>query len=383
MTIPSTTPTIAIVGAGLGGLVLARILQVHGISATVYESEPSAHARPQGGSLDIHEESGQFALRSAHLYDAFHQLTHPEGEAMRVLDKTGRVFVEEGAGGNHGRPEIERTDLRRLLIESLEPGKIAWGHKVMAVTALGGGRHQLTFADGTQTTTDLLIGADGAWSRVRPLLCEARPQYTGVSFLDTHIEDLTPHPALSALVGPGIMFALSDHKGMIAHGGTHIRNYVALRVPEDWLRTQGVDWNDAPAARTLMLEEFMEWSAEFKNLIRFCDDSIVPRPIHALPAGLTWPRVPGVTLLGDAAHLMSPFAGEGANLALQDGAELALALVKHGADLEAALVHYESAMFPRAETSALESARSLEICFGEEAPQSLTDLMDSFKLAGH
>lgn len=381
----TSTPNIAIVGAGLGGLVLARILQVHGMPATLYEAEPSADARPQGGSLDIHEESGQFALRAAKLYDEFRRYTHPEGESTRILDKSGRVFVEElddGQGGGHGRPEIERTDLRRLLIDALDPGRVAWGHKVTAVTSLGNGRHQVHFANGRRTTADLLIGADGAWSRVRPLLTSSRPQYTGVSFLDLRIDDLTPHPHLAALVGPGIMFALSDHRGMIAHGGSHIRNYVALRVPEDWLGTQGIDWTDTPAARAVMLREFSDWGEDFKDLIRCCDEGVVPRPIYALPVGLRWPRVPGVTLLGDAAHLMSPFAGEGANLALHDGAELALALVEHGPDVEAALAQYEAAMFPRAEASAEESARSLELCFGDGTPQRLVDLMASFEQRG-
>lgn len=378
----TSTPNIAIIGAGLGGLVLARILQVHGVPATIYELEASADARPQGGSLDIHEESGQFALRAARLYDEFRRRTHPEGESTRILDKTGRAFVDEVSDGDHGRPEIERTDLRRLLIDALDPGRIAWGHKVTAVTTLGGGRHELQFADGRRTTAEVLIGADGAWSRVRPLLTPARPQYTGVSFLDLRTRDLTPHPHLAALVGPGIMFALSDHKGMIAHGGSHIRTYVALRVPEDWLGTQGIDWADTPAARRVMLREFADWSENFKDLIRRCDDQVVPRPIHALPVGLRWARVPGVTLLGDAAHLMSPFAGEGANLALQDGAELALALTEHGADVEAALAQYEAAMLPRAEASAAESARSLELCFGDGTPQRLVDLMAWYEQAG-
>src|SRR5580658_5005618 len=130
--------SIAIIGGGLAGLVLARVLQILGIPCTVYELDAAADARKQGGSLDMHEESGQFALRTAGLYEEFRRLTHPQGEAMRVLDKSGTVFInfapEEGEGV---RPEIDRTVLRDLLIASLDPGTIIWGHRVAAVRSIG------------------------------------------------------------------------------------------------------------------------------------------------------------------------------------------------------------------------------------------------------
>ena len=370
-----TTPIIGIVGGGLSGLLLARVLQLHGTEATVYERDASADTRSQGGPLDMHLESGQRALREARLYEAFLRHTHPQGEQMRVLDKHGTVFIDHAPEhGEGGRPEIERADLRDLLVASLEPGTIAWNHKLAAVRPLDGGRHALHFANGSSAAVDLLIGADGTWSKVRPLLSAATPEYCGVSYAELQLSNAAErHPDAAALVGPGLMFALSDNKALIAHGGEHLYLGASLRVPQDWVASSGVNWSNARAARAALLSAFGDWSSALADLIRTCDDTIILRLIYALPTGHAWERVRGVTLLGDAAHVMSPYAGEGANNALLDAAELALAIVAHGDDTEAALIQYEAAMFPRAKAAAEQSAQGLDLCFAADAPQGMVD----------
>ncbi|MFF1703261.1 FAD-dependent oxidoreductase [Streptomyces sp. NPDC058252] len=371
---------IAVIGAGLGGLTLARVLHVNGIEAAVFDLDASPTARTQGGMLDMHEESGQAALRTGGLYEEFRAIIHDGGEAMRILDKNATLRMEDdGAGGK--RPEVSRGALRDILLGSLPESTVRWGAKVTGVRTLADGRHEVTLADGETFTADVLIGADGAWSKVRPLVSDATPGYCGVSFVETHLRDAdTRHPESAAVVGGGMLFALGEEKGFLGHrdgdGSLHI--YVALRVPADWATSGAIDLGDTEAAKARLLDHFDGWDERLRRLIADADGALVARPIHALPVDHRWERTPGVTLLGDAAHLMSPFAGEGANLAMLDGAELATAIAAHPDDVEKALTAYEEALFPRAEEAAIASAANLDICFSPGAPQSLVDLMAAY-----
>ena len=365
--------TVTIIGAGLGGLTLARVLHVHGIAAAVYETEASADARAQGGMLDIHEENGQRALKAAGLFDQFLAIIHAGGQASRVLDKDGTVLLDEPDDGMGGRPEVPRGELRRILLGSLPAGTVRWGHKVTTAAPLGGGRHEVTFTNGSTVTTDLLVGADGAWSRIRPLLSEAKPAYAGLSYIETYLFDSdTRHAASAEAVGGGSLFALAPAKGIMAHREPEgvLHTYVALNKPKDWI--DGIDFSDPAIASAQVAEEFDGWASALTALITDGETDPVPRPIHSLPVEHRWARVPGVTLLGDAAHLMIP-SGEGANLAMFDGAELGKALAANPGDVEAALVAYENDLFPRSASAALEADALHKLIFADDSPQSLLD----------
>ncbi|MBI0293612.1 FAD-dependent monooxygenase [Streptomyces sp. PRKS01-29] len=368
------TTDVTIIGAGLGGLTLARVLHVHGIPATVYEAETSATARTQGGMLDIHQDSGQPALRAAGLTDEFRGLVLEGRQAMRVLDRDGSVLFEQADDDTGGSPEVLRGELRQLLLDSLPADTVRWGHKVSGTRALGEGRHQVMFADGTAATTGLLVGADGAWSRVRPLLSDATPEYIGMSAVETYLFDAdTRHPAGAKAVGGGSLFALAPGKGFLAHrekGGT-LHTYVMLARPRGWFAD--IDFTDAAAATARIAREFADWAPELTALIADGDTAPVLRPLFALPVEHRWERVPGVTLLGDAAHLSLP-NGEGANLAMYDATELGRALAAHPDDAEAALTAYEQAMFPRSAAAAAEGAHIHGLFYGDDAPHGLITL---------
>ena len=367
---------ITIIGAGLGGLILARVLQVHGIQATVYEADPSPSARTQGGMLDIHEYNGQLALKAAGLYEEFRSIIHAGGEASRVVDPQGKILLDQPDDGGAGRPEVPRGELRRILLESLPEGTVQWGRKLMTIQWLSDGQHKLTFADGSSTTASLVVGADGAWSKVRPLLSDAKPEYAGTSIVETYLTDADArHPATAKAVGSGALYALTPGKGIVAHREPNgvLHTYVALTRPQAFF--DNIDFASSEAAKSSVAAELDGWAPELTALITGGETAPVLRQIHALPLGHRWQRVPGVTLLGDAAHLAPP-DGEGANLAMFDGAELGKAIAAHGDDVEAALNEFEEAMFTRSASAGVEALRTFKLCFDDaNAPHGLLDLL--------
>jgi 2-polyprenyl-6-methoxyphenol hydroxylase-like FAD-dependent oxidoreductase len=319
--------------------------------------------------LDIH--SGQRALREAGLIDQFHAIARGEGQDMRLLEPDGTLLLQEDTPDDAplDRPEVDRADLRDLLLDSLPEHTVRWGH---AFDHADNG--VLHFTDGSSATYDLLVGADGAQSRVRALVTDARPAHIGQNVVEVGIPDIDhTHPDLAAMVGRGNYWVLGDGLSLAAQRNGDGRVRVGLSfydTAEDWFATSGIPFDDPAAARARLIDLLPGWDPRFTALIAACDDTVVPRSITALPIGLTWPSTPDVTLLGDAAHLM-PAVGEGANMALLDGALLGLALAAHPDDFPAAVKEYEREMFERTSAAARMSAKMHDLLTSPDAARKM------------
>lgn len=377
MNLEENNNPITIIGGGIGGLTLARVLYVNGIPAKVYESDASRDARTQGGQLDIHEYNGQVALEKANLMDEFRSIIQKGADATRIVNQNGELLLDLPDDESNGRPEVLRGDLRNILIDSLPKDMIEWNKKVDHVEKLDKKQYKVVFRDNTSVTTAQLIGADGAWSKVRNILTDIKPHYSGYTFIETYLYDVDrQYPKTANKVGKGAMYALSPNKGIVAHreAGDILHTYIQMNCDSEWI--DSIDFSNGQEATNTIAAEFKGWSPEVTALITQADSSITPRKINALPDTHRWKRQSGITLIGDAAHLMAP-SGEGANLAMLDGAELAELIAEHPNDIDKAIALYEEKMFPRSEEEAKESHELLDICLGANSPQSLVDLFNS------
>ena len=374
---------VTIIGAGPSGLVLARILQIRGVPVEVFEGENEVLQRDQGGTLDLHHNKGQLAMKAANLFDEFIKMSRPEGQETRILDSKANVLLyEEPNEEDLTKPEIDRYDLRNLLINSLDEGIIQWGKRVSSIEPIQGqiSRHIVHFKDGSKTETDFLVGCDGAWSKVRAAFSEkhAKPNYSGVTFIETAVVNAKETaPDLARLVGEGSVFAFEDNKGLMLqlNSSNRIRVYAVFRVSEDGFLSD-LDYNNPDQVRNILLEQFTEWNPILRKFLEVSQNTFIKRPLYAMPNQWEWQTVPGVAIIGDAAHVMTPFAGMGANLAMVDALDLANCLTNHeGMDLISAQKEFEKKLFSRATRCAKNTESSLNMCLTEGPPTKFVELM--------
>ncbi|KAK0702435.1 hypothetical protein B0T21DRAFT_378611 [Apiosordaria backusii] len=346
-----TTPKIAIIGAGPCGLTLARLLECKGITDyIVYERDEGPDANRAGGSLDIHPETGQHALRQAGLIDKFKEYARYADTAFAIGDKDGNKILQMGEGRD--APEIDRAELRKILLDAVPKHKIKWGHVLKEVTFGHDHKPLLHFSDGqTQSDVRLVVGADGAWSKVRRAITEAAPRYSGKTYLEGRIRRDNPfYETMAGDFGAGMYLTIGDEMITITQrqGDASYRIYFGLQTPEGFFRT--LDLHNVEATRDMLLSAkcYGDWAERYKDLIRHATDFWAWSLYALSKEDMNWESVSGVTLCGDAAHVTIP-NGEGVNLAMTDALELATSIAQHGVEhMDKAVKQYEEEMFPRA-----------------------------------
>ncbi len=348
---------IAIVGGGPGGLTLARLLQRKGATVKVYERDLNNTVRVQGGALDLHTESGLAALSKAGLMDEFKTHYRPGAELVRVVDDQDKIYSDQHAenighefGDKHHRPEIDRGPLRDILLNSLEPGTVIWNSHIVAVEKMPDA-WKLIFQNGESVIADIVIGADGANSKIRAFVTDIKPVWTGITMVEGSIKDAEKTaPHIHKLLKGGKIFAYGNEKTLIvsSKGDGSLGFAVSCKTTEYWYKESGINFQDNQSVLAWFKKAFSEWSSIWWELFEHETTVFIPRPQYCVPLNQHWNAQSNITLIGDAAHWMPPFAGEGVNMAMLDALQLSESLTNDSfTNGRAAIAHYEKQMFKR------------------------------------
>ncbi|CAG8401458.1 unnamed protein product [Penicillium salamii] len=413
---------IAIVGGGPCGLTFARLLETAGIDYVVFEREASSKptSRFQGGTLDLHLETGQEALRRAGLSAEFENLARRDAMTMTVQDSQGNHRTTFGE--TRDAPEIDRLQLREMLLDSIPAHRIRWSKTLCSVEndtkkSSSASNWVLRFTDDTtESGFGLIVGADGAWSKLRQIITPAKPQYSGKIFIEGRLSlDNPKYNAAVEIVGAGNSMATGAKQTLVVQqmADRSYRVYMGLVAPEDTARPGGeVDVTDMGKARAAMLApggHFDNWNPELRAFVEAAEGPWRAWPLYRMNPDVflsvagseshdsgRWVSAPGVTLLGDAAHISIP-NGEGVNQAMYDALVLFESIIKEldgektvlesdetgQAALGRAVVAYEAEMLPRAREYLLRSIEDEGMFWGEDAAFRLVQMFNEAAKLGN
>lgn len=378
---------IAIVGGGMAGLTLARLLQLKNADVKVYERDFSRNVRDQGSTLDLHDDQGLEAIKRAGLLDEFYKHHRLEASKLRLVDKSFNIQFSDFEADfekvtAETRPEIDRAPLRNILLDSLKPYTVVWDSHFASMQKENEG-WRLQFKNGTSAYADLVVAADGANSKIRPYISNTKPIYSGITLIQIDVYNAKKNaPKLLAFAQGGkvVSFDSGQTLGYGVRADGSIMYMASFKTPENWVKECGIDFKNKEAVFAWFKKEFASWSDKWQEIFIGDDVYCWPRPLYYFPLDQSWETNETLTMIGDAAHRMPPYAGEGANVSMQDSFELSEALTNGKfTDIKTAIAHFERDMVARSAESVKMTLENTERMFSENGMEKMVEFFNQQK----
>lgn len=388
---------VAIVGGGMGGLLLARLLQLQNINVKVYERDLNSKVRVQGSPLDLHDDSGLIAMEKGGLLDEFYKNIRPNASKARIVNQNlelkfdehsiTKISTEEIINPSKDslqdiskpRPEIDRSELRAILLHSLRTETMVWDSQFLSMEKENNG-WRLFFKNGINTYADLVIGADGANSKIRHYVSTLKPIYSGITMIEGTIYNAKKNaPNLFEFSKGGKVLALGNEQTIMygTKGDGSLMFLLSSKILENWISENDLDFKDNQKIFEWFKEVYQDWSSDWHELFMSDELYFIPRPQYYFSQNQSWETQENVTIIGDAAHRMPPFAGKGANLAMLDAVELADFLTNNQfSDLKTAISHFEKRMLERAVEALENTLKNGEKLHAKDALEKLVSIFN-------